>query len=152
MKTNYEHYKEEIIEALLKAGGCEFVATHTNIITHNCNRVSMSECKECDERFIEWLNAEYKEPVTISKIEFTILNEVDDKWKYMARDDNGDLFLYEDRPEKMAYSWIDDKNGYYHCFHAFNELFKFVKWEDNEPYLIDDLLNSKKYEEVEENE
>lgn len=137
---NYEHYKDEIIEALIHNSACKFVATHTNIITHNCDMVSMIECKECDKRFKEWLNAEYKEPVTISKMEFNILNKVDNMWKYIARDSDGDLCLYTDRPEKWVSNWIDHTNDYYH-FYEFNELFKFVKWEDEEPYLISDLLN-----------
>lgn len=154
--SNYEFYKDEIIEAFLNNSACEFVATHTNIIKHDCTKASMNECAKCDKTFREWLNAEYKAPVTISKIEFTILNEIDDKWKYIARDSEGDLYLYEDRPDKGVRNWIDHKNNYYHHFYAFNELFKLIKWEYEEPYeiakLIADYEKDNVKEEVEENE
>lgn len=141
MKTNYEQYKEEIIEALLKAGGCEFVATHTNIITHNCNMVSMSDCEECDKRFREWLNAEYKEPIKLTQTEYHILKGLDGMFKWIARD-SADyvLSVHADKPTKHSDCW-GYRLGRSHGLAVFNHLFQFIKWEDDEPYLIDDLLN-----------
>ena len=78
----------------------------------------------------------------LSEVERVILENVDKRYKYMARDKEGNLFIYSSREiEKFINEWCycNDK-GIHHSFVVFNNLFKMVKWEDNEPTLIADLL------------
>lgn len=78
----------------------------------------------------------------LSEAERVILENVDKKYKYIARDEGGNLFIYSSRGiEKFINEWCywNDK-GIHDSFVVFNNLFKMVKWEDEEPTLISDLL------------
>ena len=80
----------------------------------------------------------------ISEVERVILKNVDKEYKYIARDKNGSLFLYSKEISKFADEWCfdGDKNidGNHSNFGLFKHLFKMVKFEDDEPTLISDLL------------
>ena len=78
----------------------------------------------------------------LSEAERVILENVDKKYKYIARDEGGNLFIYSSSEiEKFMNEWCygNDK-GVHFSFAVFNKLFKMVKWEDEEPTLIADLL------------
>lgn len=56
--------------------------------------------------------------------------------KYVARDSNGFLCGFNNRPEKINnHGWVNEGK----CIYLFKELFQFVKWTDEEPFCIDDL-------------
>ena len=58
-------------------------------------------------------------------------------FNYLARDESGDLFAYAIEPEKKNYLWtvyFDD------CEIIENDNFPEIKWTDNEPTKISDLL------------
>ena len=79
----------------------------------------------------------------LSEAERAILETVDKKYKYIARDEGGNLFIYSSSEiEKFMNEWCygNDK-GVHFSFAVFNILFKMVKWEDEEPTLIADLLD-----------
>ena len=78
--------------------------------------------------------------------EKAILRSVGNKYKYIARDEDNDLYIYKMTPRKSTTDWSD--GGGYSGFYIFNHLFQFIKWEDEEPYSIAELLKC----EVEENE
>ena len=73
----------------------------------------------------------------LSEVERVILENVDKKLKYITRDKNGELFIFEGKPYKCPNEWAQN---YAIEFEAFRHMFKMVKWEDNEPTLISDLL------------
>jgi hypothetical protein len=78
--------------------------------------------------------------------EKVILQSIDPKFKYIARDKDGTLCAYTVEPERSGgiwFSWTNDYGG----LGAFDHLFENVKWEDEEPTLIQDLLNPKPTEE-----
>ena len=80
---------------------------------------------------------ERKEPIKLSEDEITILRNIDEEFKYIVRDGNGLLYIYKNKPDKTYDScW---GNGRGTCF-GFKHLFQFIKWTDEEPYLIEDLL------------
>ena len=79
----------------------------------------------------------------LSEAERAILETVDKKYKYIARDEGGNLFIYSSSGiDKFMNEWCywNDK-GVHFSFAVFNKLFKMVKWEDEEPTLIADLLS-----------
>ncbi|WP_025728429.1 hypothetical protein [Atopobacter phocae] len=61
---------------------------------------------------------------------------------WIARDKNGYLYAYKEEPEKLDTVWSNDGD----LSVNFNEIekFKFIKWEDDEPYNIDELLSNVK--------
>ena len=63
-----------------------------------------------------------------------------EKYKWIARDKNGCLYVYASKPEKVITIW----EGSGLPMMPFNHLFQFIKWEDEEPYSIEDLLGEEK--------
>lgn len=79
----------------------------------------------------------------LSEAERVILENVDKEYKYIAREENNDLYLCGRKPHKFCKAWISNAPiDASMC--QFNHLFKMVKWEDEEPTLISDLLEGKK--------
>ena len=84
----------------------------------------------------------------ISEVERIVLENVDKEYKYIARDKNGSLYLYSNEIFKFTDEWYFD--GYkgtdekHSNFGLFKHLFKMVKWEDEKPTLIADLLEGSK--------
>lgn len=75
----------------------------------------------------------------LSEVERVILENLYRDSNYITRDESGELWLFENRPIKKDYSW-DLLNGFGEKFSLYKHLFKMVKWEDEEPTLIADLL------------
>lgn len=74
-----------------------------------------------------------REKFEINEAERIILMNLNAKYKYVARDRDGGIYLYTEKPYKEGMSWhswgdVADLQ--------FPDLFKFVKWEDEEPYSI----------------
>lgn len=76
----------------------------------------------------------------LSEVERIILENVDKKFKYITRDKNRELFIFEGKPYKCQNEWAQ---RYAIDFEPFRYLFEMVKWEDEEPTLIADLLEGK---------
>lgn len=64
---------------------------------------------------------------------------VEDGFKYIARDHDGDLYAFRAKPEKRTKVWISFD------IHRLvnNPELDFIKWEDEEPYNITDLIRGK---------
>ena len=83
---------------------------------------------------------ERKEKPELTKVEEAILRSLPKKYKYIARDKISESMLcaFIDKPEKvLAKFWFSPN---YESLEIFKHLFQFIKWEDEEPYLISDLL------------
>lgn len=79
--------------------------------------------------------------------EKVILQSINPKFKYIARDKEGLLCVYENEPSKCNEFW-NPNEGEFAEIGAFNHLFENVKWKDEEPTLIQNLLNPKPTEEI----
>lgn len=81
---------------------------------------------------------ERKEKPKLTDVEKIILMNADKHLKYIARDKNGSLYVYQNKPIKRYNEyWGDGSCGRDFCF---KHLFLFINWTDEEPYLIEDLL------------
>ena len=80
----------------------------------------------------------------INREEYEILKGLDDKWKWIARDDNCDdsLFCFENRPYKNTKSgnWDPAVVLHYKYFGKHYSKFQFIQWEDEDPYNIQELI------------
>lgn len=65
--------------------------------------------------------------------EKVILRNLEDKWEWIARDENGALHLYDGKPYKIDHIWGFIPHNFM-SFPCFNHLFQSVQWEDDEPY------------------
>lgn len=79
-----------------------------------------------------------REEPTITEDEKVILLNLPETYKWIARDGSGLLFIYHDTPKKEEFAWSVGFGS--RCLSLFNHLFKMVKWEDDEPWKIEDLL------------
>ena len=78
-----------------------------------------------------------REEPTITADEKAILRNINPKYKYIVRDNDGRLHVYEEKPEKDECEWLAPS---YVGLLAFSHLFPMVKWEDEAPWFIEDLL------------
>ena len=84
---------------------------------------------------------ERKEKPQLNEDEKAILKVLlKEKYKWIARDKNGCLYVYASKPEKVITIW----EGSGLPMMPFNHLFQFIKWEDEEPYSIEELLGEEK--------
>ena len=87
-----------------------------------------------------------KSKIVLTDDEKAILKNLSKEYKYIARDENGGLYIFTVKPKKNPYGiqkWNTEFVKEYEIFTFYNHLFKFVKWEDEEPYSIEELLNDK---------
>lgn len=144
---NAMKYKEEISNV-----GCDFRILEKNNKIVGCgscaDEMKCQECKfgydeqgrTCDITRTEWLCQEYKEPIKLSRLEYELLKYyIEHGYLYIARDNNKALFAYDTKPRKIPCQWWTTENikGIY-----FDECFKFIKWEDEESTLIQDILKN----------
>lgn len=66
--------------------------------------------------------------------------KIDKKYKWLARDKNDKLFVFEERPEKITVLWFP-VNGQWEEVVETDERFSFVRWTDNDPIKISNIGN-----------
>lgn len=77
----------------------------------------------------------------LSEDERVILRNLDKKWKWIARDmEDNNLHIYTLEPTKVIDCWNVAGLDNYENFYIYNHLFQFIKWNDKEPYNIEELL------------
>lgn len=82
---------------------------------------------------------ERKEMPKLSDDEKAILRNIDKCFKWVARDKSGRLRICAgERLVKVEDYWYS--KFYSTQSFPYTQLFKFIKWTDDEPYLIEDLL------------
>ena len=98
-------------------------------------------------------NLKVNEIIKITKLpkkkEFTddelyILRNIDKKYKWIAKDKDGLICTYINKPKKTEKLWSDGwSNGEsYASLEAIkNSLFNSIQWEDEEPVFIDDYVD-----------
>lgn len=126
--TNVEKY----FDKLKKLRGDFTVDSNDNII--RCTEKSCEDCKfnnasvTCDVSRINWLFQECKSELSEEEeilIEHTgIITNA--KYKYIARDNNGNLFLYTDKPIKSGNVYCTQKM----YLKISKELFPWIQYSD----------------------
>ena len=77
--------------------------------------------------------------------ELCILRNIDKEYKWIAKDRDGDLWIYNNKPKKEYDRYWRDCSSKSLSFEPLdifkNSLFTEIKWEDEEPVYIDDYVN-----------
>ena len=82
---------------------------------------------------------EYKEPIKLTKLEHEYLKVAKKEgFNFIARDKDNRLYGTSEKPKKYNTTWAN--SGTY--IGMFKSTFSFVKWEDEEPYNIDEILSN----------
>lgn len=97
-----------------------------------CNGKS---CKGCALRFAEW--CEQEAPLDITGLEEEVLKKIRRQFKYIARDKDGKLFVYYNKPQKSTKNWIS--RFPYTQLPIFG-VFDWITFDDDEPVCIDDYV------------
>ena len=140
--TNFEYYAEDI-----KAVGYNFAikkdGEFASCLEKTCDLCIFGEgSKSCTDEKIKWLYEEHKEQQKLTKDERKLC-EIIASDTYIARDKSGSLFVYDKKPYKK-----DDRIGWCtkdYCVSISDFIFadcnfSFIKWEDEEPWKVSDLL------------
>lgn len=147
--TNKEKYAKEILSVALEH---DVVAvTCKERIVMGCSQ--MEDCRgclfygsatsSCKQLFRKWANAEYKEPkiFTDREIKFVKLFPL---IKYIARNEDGNLFMFASKPVKGDSKWRSE-DGYGWWIQDFMCLnFNSIQWDDEEPTSREEILKEEK--------
>lgn len=147
---NREKFAKEILD--IACNGDTISVTKDNKIVC-CDHINCGKClfyktddygRYCDdEEPMKWSESEYieKPKYTITSKEKAFLDLLLPEWKYIARDnDCNRLFLYTDKPSKKSTYWLSEtKDANTIRYDVFDVKFDFIKWDDKEPWSIEDL-------------
>lgn len=144
--------KGMILRGRMIDGGKGILVKAWDMYLDNKNIMSDDEVKDC---FIKGINYEwcYKTSeleslnpiIPLSKLEYELLKYYSEHgYQYIARDNNKALYAYDTKPYKLQYEWKATKEI---KKINFRDLFSFVKWEDEEAIVIEDILDN--YEVIE---
>ena len=130
------HFPDEI---LVNLEGRKFITfdSYRDNLTDIDNAVEFDIMKVYKDYTCKELLWERKEKkLVISEDEKAILINVPKHYKWIARDLNGHLYIYAIKPKKGITIWVNTGLPMV----SFDHLFRFIKWEDDEPYSIEELL------------
>lgn len=146
---NREKFAKEILD-IACSGSSIAMDFDGNLVS--CSKLNCNECcfnpnsyEDCDINIQKWCESEYVEKPTITSREKNFLDAILPNFKYIARDFNDNLCIYYNKPKRnsMDNYWIpDDEDNdryYYVSSNMYGNMFDFIKWEDEEPWLIEDL-------------
>lgn len=114
------------------------IATNQNYSV-NCYREGNVDCSECLKLSLVDLLEEYKEPIKLTRFEYEYLKVAkENEYHFIARDKDNRLHVTRGKPEKYSTTWGSRGD----CVRMFESTFSFVKWEDEEPWNIDNILDN----------
>lgn len=148
-ETNMEHFRGEIeailnkkeVIAISKLDGSIFACNEDECDQCICCNGRDEELIPCDVTLMRWLMSEYKPEPVLTARERGFIECVGKG--YISRDKDGALGWSEDKVEKSEADdcWV---NGYDRGFATLNrDTFKFITWEDEEPWAVADLRKLK---------
>lgn len=76
----------------------------------------------------------------LTEIERAILSGLSIEYKWIARDEDGNLYIFKTKPKKNMELELWE-GEHYASLEIYNHLFKFIKWEDEEPRPIISLTS-----------
>lgn len=137
--TNLEFYKDKLVEL-----GNDVAIV--NGVVCKCSESNCTNCIACDSGdLIQWFLKPYQDPTHVLTRKERQLCELVEKG-YIARDVEGWLYVYKQKPHKEGSYWNTDSEDYFDLFEMKDVVqldFSFIKWEDEEPWSIEELLKLK---------
>lgn len=149
---NKEKYAKEIVEIACNRGQIAIEKRTGKLIAcieFPCSDCMFGEIWDCDEAARKWAESEYIEKPVIIKRDRESLDYINNNFVYIARDENGRLFVYSEKPIKKT-RYYDSIGGVIGSVgFVFDIKLPMVRWEDSEPWLIEDLKKLEVCEEYE---
>lgn len=142
---NAEKYKNEILEKSNVVFDFSISKDRHTIekclgVCDNCIFCNIEE--HCSNVKVKWLLSEYKEPVKLTRFEQDVLKYLIEKtqYRFIVREKSDNIYIYKRKPKKGIGAW-DSSTGMLNL-NVFINLFPFIKWEDEEPTSIKDVLDN----------
>lgn len=142
--TNREYYKDRILDIACN-GGSISIDKMTGELFECTEEMRCEDCLfdigSCEYQIKKWANTEHIEKPKLTKNEKVFLYLLKENWKYMARDEDNALLVYNVKPIKHTDRW-DGRDIDYICVEQTlldDCKFTMVKWRDENPWLIEDL-------------
>lgn len=140
---NAERYKKEILE------NSNVVSDFSMSKDKHAIKKCLGVCEDCffhdlgdhcSNIKVKWLLSEYKEPVKLTRFERDILEYAlkNTDYRFITRDEEDKLYFYSVKPRKYNRYWQYLAQNQRRLLS--DDLFPFVKWEDDEPTSIKDVL------------
>lgn len=152
---NAERFKEEINKHNNEFGLTDSIADCKTLECRNCRFSRLNNSDDeiilCSTRKVKWLLSEYKEPpVKLTRFEQDVLKHLLEKtqYRFIVREKSGSIYIYKRKPKKGIGAW-DNSTGMLNL-NVFINLFPFIKWEDEEPTSIQEVLENCVVENIEE--
>lgn len=139
--TNFEYWKEKILE-IAKTGSDIAVAGGKPTMCEDtqCSECDFQDIWECGAKtmLIEWLYAEHVEKPTLTRKERMFCEIVETGW--IARNKDGELFWFYVKPiPDIGCVWMN-RGGRCNRMDYGVIPFDFIKWEDEKPWSVEELL------------
>lgn len=146
---NREKFAKEIVD--IACSGRSIAVTKDNEVVC-CDNINCESCmfdslidhigrsQACSDRLREWSESEYVEKPIITSREKNLLDALLPSCKYIARDNNNELYIYNEKPTRRDCDWyLNDGIFCRISTMFFGNMFDFIKWEDEKPWSIEDL-------------
>lgn len=143
---NFEKFEKEIMRIVREGHNIAI----QNGFPVRCENISCVKCdcygtgEQCRDKRREWMESEYKERPKLTKKERKFLELLEGKDIWMVRNKIGTLYIYTIRPVKGCDDWSASGYActvrYYGIFDVLEIEFKFIQWEDEEPWSVEELL------------
>lgn len=150
---NKEKFAKEILDIV--CNGDDVAIDKDTMNLRACNRISKFEClkclncyfyeenfplhtKNCIANFVHWVNSEYKEKKEFSDADKALVKGLD-KLNWFARDKDGSVWGFDDRPLKSRDYW--NTSGEILRIRKFTTAtFEPLSWEDEAPTHRSEIL------------
>lgn len=135
-----ENFEKEIVEIAIIG---DRVAINKKGIPVPCSKIKCSDCLlatksgPCTINLKTWAESECVDPKEFTEEEKAILLAFP-KANWAAKDKDGDVYLYTDKPEKSDNCWTIAGVGR-ECKRVIAK-FDAIKWEDDEPTSREEIL------------
>lgn len=106
---------------------------------HKHGTVRPYDVFEVIEKVEKW--SKEHQPKKLTRFEFEMLKWLDKAgYKFIIRSPNNNLIAHDSTPKKVLNGWVSGSR--YKYLSPFDELLCFVKWEDEEPTSIQEVLKN----------
>ena len=140
---NVDKYKDELIKMANESSIVQIDTGFEDRVISGSSGMDTMTARRATRWFVKWLYEQDK--FKLNKWEHLIFQYLaeDTKYKYIARDKSNCVYVYENKPLKMDDCWnIHLADGKCELLYCLSDLFLFVRWEDDEPKLIEDILDN----------
>lgn len=138
MATNFEVYKDELSNILAQREGRCIVMEADDIMKRGFHRFCKGlDCGECWRELFKYLAEEHIEQPKLTKRERAFCEVVKMGWIARDRDRSLCWFPADAAVQKSGTMWNAEK---YVCISHFKLPFLCIKWEDEKPWAVEDLL------------